>query len=42
MTKAQLKKKLVQIRNGAFITPILEEIWLEINTESTFNSDKFK
>jgi len=27
MTKKELKQKLIDIRNGAFITPILEEIW---------------
>ena len=27
MTKQELKKKLIDIDNGAFITPILEEIW---------------
>lgn len=27
MTKQELKNKLIAIRNGAFITPILEEIW---------------
>ena len=26
MTKKELKQKLIDIRNGAFITPILEEI----------------
>ena len=27
MTKKELKQKLIDIRNGEFITPILEEIW---------------
>jgi len=27
MTKKELKQKLIDIRNGALITPILEELW---------------
>jgi hypothetical protein len=27
MTKLELKKKLIAIRNGGLITPLLEEIW---------------
>ena len=27
MNKKELKQKLIDIRNGALITPILEEIW---------------
>ena len=28
MTKLELKKKLIAIRNGEMITPLLEELWL--------------
>ena len=31
MTKKELKIMLIQVRDGAFITPILERIWHEIN-----------
>jgi len=27
MTKQELKEKLIAIRNGGFITPLLEELW---------------
>jgi hypothetical protein len=27
MTKQELKKKLISIRQGAMITPLLEELW---------------
>ena len=27
MTKQELKEKLIKIRNGGMITPLLEELW---------------
>lgn len=27
MEKQELKEKLIAIRNGGFITPLLEELW---------------
>jgi len=33
MTKKQLKKKLIDIRNGAFISPALEEIWEQMQSK---------
>ena len=30
MTKQELKEKLILIRNGGFITPLLEQIWKEL------------
>jgi hypothetical protein len=35
MTKQHLKQLLIKVRNGAFITPILFEIWQEIETGTT-------
>lgn len=35
MTRQELKVKLISIRNGAFITPILEEIWEIIQDNMT-------
>jgi len=37
MTKKELKQKLIDIRNGAFITPILEEIWKEKNASQVLD-----
>jgi len=34
MTKPELKQLLIDIRNGAYITPILEAIWEEINNNN--------
>lgn len=31
MTKKQLKRRLIEIRNGAMITPVLEEIYNNFN-----------
>ena len=36
MTKKELKQKLIAIRNGAFITPILEEIWEAIRESEAY------
>jgi hypothetical protein len=30
MTKQELKEKLIAIRDGGFITPLLEELWSKI------------
>ena len=40
MTKKELKQKLIDIRNGAFITPILEEIWKEKNASQVLDEAK--
>ena len=42
MTKLELKKKLITIRNGAMITPVLEEIWRELNGTDKDTSDFIK
>lgn len=39
MTKQELKNLLILIRNGAFITPILERIWKEINKKDKDDKD---
>ena len=40
MSKKELKQKLIDIRNGAFITPILEEIWKEKNASQVLDEAK--
>jgi hypothetical protein len=42
MTKQQLKLRLIAIRNGGFVSPLLEELWEFLNKKDKLDKCKLE